>query len=316
VPYLLALSSAVLYGAADFIGGFTSRRAETIAVVLVSQVAGFILLALLVPLLPAVAPTARDLMWGASAGVCGSIGVALLYRGLAIGTMAIVAPTTAVCAVILPVAFAATMGERLSTLAVSGIAVALLGIVLLGQETRRAAAADSGIAPPAADAPADEEEWTAGIIAAGETAAVGALPRRRVPPGLGLALLSGLAIGGFYLSLARSSPDAGLWPLLVSRGSSVALFGVTAMVRGRSLRMPASAALMALAGGLIDVLANALYLIATWSGALSIVVTLASLYPASTVLLARVFLRERLNGLQVAGVIGALIAVLMIVAGS
>ena len=73
------------------------------------------------PLLPAVAPTGRDLLWGASAGICGSIGVALLYRGLAIGTMAIVAPTTAVCAVILPVAVAAALGERLSNLAITGI---------------------------------------------------------------------------------------------------------------------------------------------------------------------------------------------------
>jgi uncharacterized membrane protein len=298
MPYLLALSSAFLYGAADFIGGLTSRRAETTAVVLVSQAAGLIVLALLVPLLPAVTPTGRDLMWGAAAGVCGSIGVAFLYRGLAIGTMAIVAPTTAVCAVILPVAVAAAMGERLSALALSGIVLALVGIVLVGQETRKIQAGGA-------------EGAAAGGVVEGAEAR-----RRRIPPGLGLALISGVAIGGFFLSLARASPDAGLWPLLVARGSSVVLFGIIAMVGGRSLRMPVSAAAMALIAGVIDMVANALYLVATWSGPLSIIVTLASLYPASTVLLARVFLRERLNALQFAGVIGALIAVLMIVAGS
>ncbi len=290
MPYLLALGSAFLYGAADFIGGFTSKRAETIAVVLLSQFSGFILLALLVPLLPAVAPTGRDLLWGASAGICGSIGVALLYRGLAIGTMAIVAPTTAVCAVILPVAAAAAMGERLSTLATAGIGLALIAIVMVGQERRRIE--DSG----------------------GATGADGA--GGRLPAGFGLALLSGIAIGGFFLSLARASADAGLWPLLVARGSSVALFGSIVMVRGHSLRMPVSATAMALGGGVVDMVANTLYLVATWSGSLSIVVTLASLYPASTVLLARLFLRERLNRVQVAGVIGALAAVLLIVAGS
>jgi len=288
MPYLLALGSAFLYGSADFIGGFTSKKAETIAVVLISQLSGFIILALLVPLLPAVTPTGHDLLWGAVAGTCGSIGVALLYRGLAIGTMAIVAPTTAVCAVILPVAVAAALGERLSTLATTGIGVALIGIVLVGQETTR-------------------------IEGAGEGA--GGRARRRVPAGLGLALLSGIAIGGFYLSLSRASADAGLWPLLVARGSSVALFGMLVMVRGRSLRMPVPAASMALAAGVLDMSANTLYLVATWSGSLSIVVTLASLYPASTVLLARVFLRERLNNVQVAGVVGALAAVLLIVAG-
>ena len=140
--------------------------------------------------------------------------------------------------------------------------------------------------------------------------------QRRIPAGFALAILSGIAIGGFFLSLARASADAGLWPLLVARGSSVALFGAIVMGRGHSLRMPVSAAAMALGAGVVDMVANTLYLVATWSGSLSIIVTLASLYPASTVLLARVFLRERLNGVQVAGVVGALAAVLLIVAGS
>ena len=136
MSYLLALSSAFLYGAADFVGGFTSRRADIIAVVLVSQFAGLLALALLVPLLPAVDPTGTDLLWGAAAGFCGSVGVALLYRGLAIGTMSIVAPTTAVCAVIVPVAVSIAWGERLTILAGSGIVLALVGIVLVGQESR------------------------------------------------------------------------------------------------------------------------------------------------------------------------------------
>ena len=97
-------------------------------------------------------------------------------------------------------------------------------------------------------------------------------------------------------------PTPGLWPLLVARGSSVALFGAIVMARGHSLRMPVSATAMALTGGVLDMVANTLYLVATWFGSLSIVVTLASLYPASTVLLARLFLRERLNRVQVAGV--------------
>jgi len=307
MPYLLALASAFLYGAADFIGGFTSKRAETIAVVLVSQFSGFIILALIVPLLPAVAPTGRDLLWGAAAGICGSVGVALLYRGLAIGTMAIVAPTTAVCAVILPVAAAAAMGERLSTLAVAGIGLALVAIVMVGQESRPEVLGGA----PGSTAPAGLAD--AEGVPAEERPRI--MRQRRIPAGFGIALLSGIAIGGFFLSLARASADAGLWPLLVARGSSVALFGAILMARGHSLRMPVSATAMALTGGVLDMVANTLYLVATWSGSLSIIVTLASLYPASTVLLARVFLRERLNGVQVAGVIGALVAVLLIVGG-
>jgi drug/metabolite transporter (DMT)-like permease len=292
VPYLLALTSAALYGAADFIGGFTSRRADTIAVVLISQFAGLLSLALLLPLMPPVAPTGRDLMWGAAAGLSSSVGVALLYRGLAIGTMAIIAPTTAVCAVIVPVAVSVALGEQLSRVALAGIVLALVAIVLVAQETRRP------------DASADDERATH------------ASPLRRLPRGLGLAFLSGIAIGGFFLFLARARPEAALWPMLVSRGSSVVLFGIIAMVSGRSLRMPVTAAGMAIGGGIVDMAANTLYLIATWSGSLSVIVTLASLYPASTVMLARVFLRERLNRVQLAGVVCVLVAILTIVAGN
>jgi uncharacterized membrane protein len=300
VPYLLALCSAALYGAADFVGGLTSRRADTIAVVLVAQFAGLLALALLVPLLPPVTPTSRDLLWGAVAGLCGSVGVALLYRGLAIGTMAIVAPTTAVCAVTLPVAYGFARGEALSTLSISGIVLALVSIVLVAQESRREPL------PPRVAAPASGVD-------------VGSDPPppapRRLPPGLGLAFVSGIAVGGFYLALSQASPDAGLWPLLVARGASVTLLGGLAMLGGRSLRMAASATAMAVGAGVVDMIAKALYLAATWSGMLSVIVTLSSLYPASTVLLARLVLGERLNTVQSIGVVCALIAVVLIVQG-
>src|SRR5256712_13615359 len=102
MAYLLAIGSAVLYGAADFTGGLTTRRAGTIPVVLLSQAAGLILLALIMPLLPHASPARADLLWGAAAGLTGGIGVALLYHALATGTMAVVAPTTPVCAAAIP----------------------------------------------------------------------------------------------------------------------------------------------------------------------------------------------------------------------
>src|SRR6185503_11095629 len=100
---VLALLSAVCYGAADFLGGVTAKRASTLAVVVVSQLAGLLILLAICPLLPAADPTRTDFLWGALAGVSGGGGVALLYRALAIGVMAVVAPTTAVCAVVIPV---------------------------------------------------------------------------------------------------------------------------------------------------------------------------------------------------------------------
>ena len=283
VPYVLALCSAVLYGAADFLGGLASRAASTVAVVVWTQASGLLALILLLPVLPEASPSSADMNWGLAAGVAGSAGVALLYRALAIGTMAIVAPTTAVCAVVVPAVASVWLGERPSLATVSGILVALVAIVLVSQQRVEA---------PAGDALHDRT--------------------RRLPPGLDLALLSGVAIGFFFLFLAQTSDAAGLWPLLTARGISVGLFGAIAL-RQASLRMPARILTIAVACGVLDMFANACYLMAVRGGPLTAVVTLSSLYPASTVMLARVVLRERFSGLQAVGIAAALVAVVLIV---
>jgi drug/metabolite transporter (DMT)-like permease len=283
--YLLALGSALLYGAADFTGGFATRRAGTLPVVLFSQASGLTLLALLLPLLPDSDPAPLDFAWGAVAGLTGGVGVALLYRALAIGTMAVVAPTTAVCAVAIPVLVAMVLGERPVPLAAAGIVLGVVSIVMVSQQ--RAAAPEPR-----------------------HVAAEG-----RLPPGVGIALLSGVAIGFFFLALAQTRPEAGMWPLIASRSLSVLLFSAIALVGRHSLHLPRSVALLTVFCGVVDMLANALYLAASRHGPLSIVVTLSSLYPASTVLLARVVLGERLNLWQVSGVACALAAVVLIVSG-
>jgi len=284
VAYLLAIGSAVLYGAADFTGGLTTRRASTIPVVLLSQAAGLIMLALIMPLLPHASPARADVLWGAAAGLSGGIGVALLYHALATGTMAVVAPTTAVCAVAIPVVVSMLLGERPMPLAVAGIALGMVSIVLVSQQ--------QGGTQPGAGEPG--------------------LPGSR-QSGVGTALVAGIAIGVFLLSFAQAGSTAGMWPLLVARTVSTTLFAVMAIAGGRSLRMPTQVTALVIFAGVMDMLANALYLLATRQGPLSIVVTLSSLYPASTVLLARLVLGERLRPWQVTGVGCALAAVVLIV---
>ena len=278
---LLALASAVLYGSADFFGGLTARRANTIATVVWSQFAGLVLLLLVLPILPAATVSSRDWTWGFVAGFSGGIGVAFLYRALAVGTMAVVAPTTAVIAAMIPVLFGFAMGERLRPLTFLGVALALVAIVLVSR--------------PATSMAED------------------AKPRRQFPPGLGLALLSGISVGIFFLSLARTSTSAGMWPLIAARISSVGLFAIIAVVAKRTLRMDRTATATATLGGALDMAANAVYMTAARIGPLSIVVTLASLYPAATVLLARWILREHLSRTQLAGIVCALLAVILIV---
>jgi drug/metabolite transporter (DMT)-like permease len=284
--YLLAIASAVFYGAADFTGGLTTRRAGAIPVVLLSQASGLVLLGLILPLLPPASPTRTDVLWGAAAGLTGGIGVALLYRALAIGTMAVVAPTTAVCAVAIPVMVSVLLGERPAPLAVAGIALGIGSIVLVSRQQ--------------IPAQFQRHDPTA---------------TRRLSVGVGTALASGVAIGFFFLSLAQTGSSAGMWPILVARLVSVTLFGSLAIAGRHSIRMPATVAGLVIVAGAVDMLANALYLLAVWQGPLSIVVTLSSLYPASTVLLARVVLGERLNLWQITGVGCALAAIVLIVSG-
>jgi drug/metabolite transporter (DMT)-like permease len=237
----------------------------------------------LLPFLPGT-PTRPDLAWGALAGLTGGIGVALLYRALSIGVMAVVAPTTAVCAVVIPVLVSILLGERPGPLVAAGILLGIWSIVLVSRQDTPAHS--PSLSPPS---------------------------RRRLPPGVGIALISGVAIGFFFLALAQTRTEAGMWPILAARLISTTLFGALVLGRRESLRMSRSTLGLVILAGAVDMLANALYLAAAWQGPLSVVVTLSSLYPASTVLLARIALGERLNTWQMTGVGCALAAILLIV---
>jgi len=260
-------------------------------VVALSQAVGLASLLLVLPGVARSAPDARDVQWGMLAGVAGSLGVSLLYRALALGTMGVVAPVTAVCAVALPVLVSVVAGARPSLVTAAGIVLALVAIVLIAQEGRAAA-----------DGPLPQS----------------GTPDRRLrvwPPGVAHALASGVAIGGFFLVLARTGREAGLWPLLGSRAVSSAIFVAAAWGLGRPLRLSRRETAACAVCGVFDVAANVLYLFASREGSLPTVVTLASMYPASTVLLARVVLGERLNAVQTVGLGCALVAVAAIVMG-
>lgn len=292
LPAFLALLSSVTYGTADFLGGLATRRASTTGVVLVSQVAGLVWLAIAMPLLPDADVTAVDLAWGGAAGLAGGIGVALLYRGLAVGPMSVVAPVTAVCAVIVPVVVGILSGEALSVLTGTGILLAGAAIVLVGH------------------GPSDDPGT--------HTNREGT----RRPPALtavSTAVGAGVVIGLFLVALERTPATAGMWPLIAARAVSISLFGIIALASARSAggsSLSKQGALVAILGGTADMLANVLYLVAVRQGQLSVIATLTSLYPASTVLLARVVLGERLVMHQKVGVAAAVVAAAMIVHGA
>ena len=279
---VLALLSAVAYGAADFLGGMAARKATAVAAVVVSQTAGLILLLLALPLLPETIVNPIDIAWGAVAGLAGGSGVALLYRALALGPMSVVAPLTAVFAAAVPVFTGLVLGERLSMVTTLGIALAAIAIVLIGQE--------QGSVPRS-------------------------LTQQATARGITLSIVAGLLVGVFFVSLERTSAASGLWPLVPARVVAISLFTGSALAGGRPVLVPWSVAGVAVGAGALDMLANALFLIAVQQGPLSVVATLASLYPASTIILARIVLGERWSGLQAAGIATAVAATAMIVGG-
>jgi drug/metabolite transporter (DMT)-like permease len=272
----LAVLSAAAYGAADFLGGLATKRGSGVfSVVVVSQLAGLVLV-LIAGFFLSSTPSGTDLLWGAAGGIAGAVGLALLYHGLAVGKMSVVAPVTAVCAVILPVAVGAALGERPPVLAQCGILLAVVSIVLISRS----------------DAVEDGREGS----------------------GLALAIASGVAIGVFLVCLERTGPAAGLWPLVAARASSVSLLTIVAVATGKKLAPKKGSISTVLGCGLLDMTANVLYLLAVRQGQLGIVATLTSLYPASTILLARFVLREKLTSWQKVGVVCAGVAIVLIVA--
>jgi drug/metabolite transporter (DMT)-like permease len=276
VAVVLALSSAVVYGASDFLGGLASRRATVFGVVALSQLTGLVAVLALLPWLGGPA-TVADLAWAGAAGLVGSTGLLIFFRALSRGVMSVIAPVTAVTAAAVPVLAGLLGGNRIGPAAGLGILLALVAVVLVSAE-----------------------------------GGLGQLRAAR-PASLGAPLAAGAAFGIFFVLLDRTSAESGLTPLVAARIASFLLVVAVAAAGRRSLRVGRSALPFVLASGVGDMTANALFLLATQlQSQLAIVGVLASLYPVSTVVLAQAVLRERLVRAQVAGLAAAVGAVVLI----
>jgi drug/metabolite transporter (DMT)-like permease len=276
IPIVLAGLSAAIWGIADFSGGKASQRAHPLAVTVVSQLFGLPVLALCLVAVPG-APAGRDIGWGAVAGVCGFLGIVLLYRALSGGAMAVVAPVTAVTAAVIPMAVGLVTDHAPTVLGFAGAACAVVAIALVS------------------------------LGSSGDRSTVG-------PRLVGLALAAGALFGVFFALLGQASEGAGVWSLAAVRLTSIP-FGVLLMVRSRTpWRLPTAVLPWAAVAGVFDIAANALFILATFSGHLSVVAAIASLYPASTVLLALTIDRERIRPLQLVGL--ALAAAALVLASA
>jgi uncharacterized membrane protein len=281
MPIALALAAAIVYGSSDFLGGLASRRTSTMSVVVWSQGFGLLVLCAVLTQFGGHA-VAGDIAWGALCGVAGAAAIALLYRGLAIGTMGVVSPVSAVLGAAIPLVYGIVLhGERPATLAYAGIAAALAAVVC--------------------------------VSAAPQTPRIHGLP-----PGLLEAIGAGVAFGAFFIALAQTRAEAGMVPLFAARLTSLVLLALGGLAFGgiANVRVARPALGLVLLCGALDMSANVLYVLAAHTGLLSIVAVLTSLYPAATIALAGVALRERLGRVQWIGVALALGGAVAIAAAS
>ena len=275
----LGLGSGLCWGAADFFGGVQSRRLPALTVAFWSQVAGALALAVALAVEGAT-PATTGFAWGLAAGVGSGCALVLFYRGLAEGTMSVVAPVSA-CGAIVPVAAALLTGDQPGALAGLGVLVAITGVVLVSRPS-------------------------------GGTLGSRGRPGRagRV---LAMALGSALGFGLFYVFVdagTAGSRGAPLWVIAGARTSSLVMLSTIALLGGGSaLRWPGRRIGPVALVGIGDTGANLLFAYAATTGNLAVVGVLGSLYPVATVVLARWLLGERLTGGQNAGVVLALTGV-------
>ncbi|MET4583964.1 drug/metabolite transporter (DMT)-like permease [Conyzicola nivalis] len=296
---LIGLTSALVYGAADFLGGTASRRISPVRVTAVAALAGLAVMLLAVATVPAFSGywSGDVIVLGALSGVTGAVAIGLLYACLAIGPMSILSPLTAVVSAVVPLSIGLFAGERLQTIGYVALGLALVAVVLVGFVPEEGAVR----------------------------------PSLR---GLLMAIGSGVSIGVFLVIIDQTPDDSGLVPLVVNRAvtaaimfSAVGLLALLALLtisRRRAapstvaepVEAPAEAPAhtwlpglrLAIACGIVDAVANAGLLLGVRIGELSIMAVLTALYPAGTIILAAVVLKERIAPVQIAGLVLAVAA--------
>ncbi len=268
------LGSAIIWGAGDFSAGFASRKTSVISVVLFSQLIGAVFLFLLAMAFSETFPPLRDMVLGGLAGILGVLGLIALYEGLSQGRMGIVAPVSAIVTALLPIVFAFFKEGLPKAPQILGLALALTSVWLLSFSKR-------------------EEK----IYRFTEFT---------------LPLLSGIGFGLFFILIDTATHESILWPLVGTRCVSLVMMSML-FLANTNARVPEKSHLPLIAlAGICDVMGNMFFALATNIGRLDISTMLSSLFPAATVTLAWLFLKEKLNRHQWLGVAVALMALFLI----
>jgi drug/metabolite transporter (DMT)-like permease len=282
---IFGLASATSWGGGDFCGGLATKRAPVFTVAAVSKCASLVTMVVLALLRAEQMPGTHALIWAAAAGVGGGIGLMALYQALAVGVMGVAAPISALVAAAMPVIFAAFSEGLPSSWQLCGFALALVAVWFVSRP--------SGTVLPHAG-----EHYR----------------------GLRLAVLAGIGFGGFYIFISQARTDSVFWPLAASQFVTlltiltVAYGAALTRRRGERSFAPTHVTWLMLLAGVLDAGGNAFFLLAEHAGRLDVAAVLASLYPASTVVLARLMLNERVSTTQAVGIVVALISIPLIAA--
>jgi drug/metabolite transporter (DMT)-like permease len=273
IGILFALSAAIFWGSGDFSGGLATRRGSQFQVLTLSALSGIAVLAAAALIWHEPFPSLQGIIWSVLAGGAAAVGISSLYRALSLGNTAIVAPTSAVIGAALPVCFTLLTRGTPEIIQLAGFVLAFAGIWLVS----RSAASEGG-------------------------------DSRR---GFLLALLAGISFGAFFISITQVEPDKVFTPLILTRS----VMFITSLVLLRTNRLPFPSVKVfrvALLAGALDAGGNVLFLLARQFTRLDIAVIISSLYPAGTVLLAGMVLKEKISRWQKTGVIICLLAIALI----
>jgi drug/metabolite transporter (DMT)-like permease len=268
------IGAAASWGAGDFCGGVAAKQASVYRVVVGSQIFGAVALTALAVGAQESVPPLWRLCWCGLAGLAGAVGLLALYRALADGRMGMAAPVSGVLSAAVPVLAGAGLDGAPGVWTLIGFALALIAVWLVSRTDQAVFA------------------WR----------------------GLGLPVAAGLGFGCFIVLISRASGGAVYWPLVAARAASVSVLMLTALATRQPWRPGARGLPIVIAAGLFDAGGNALLVLAAHAGRMDVAAVLSSLYPASTVLLAWMLLKERVNRWQFAGLVVALAAIAMITA--
>jgi drug/metabolite transporter (DMT)-like permease len=278
-PAAYSVSAVFFWGASDFAGGFASRRANAFVLTAFSHVCAMALMFAIAFTQHGAFPDRISIFWAVAAGAIGGFSLAIFYRALAAGQMGLSAPIAALLGAAIPTLVDIALEGAPSRWSILGFALAILAIWLISRPEKSGQNDESGR-----------------------------------PKGVAAAALAGVGFAGFYLCIHQASGSA-TWVAAISRIGSLATTSIAVLATRAPLRLDRPAAALGCVAGFFDITASALFIYANQHGRLDEAVVITSLYPAITVLLARIVLKEHFNRWKLVGLLAALAAVPLIAAG-